>query len=520
MTKQWFVLWTILPSLLWTAATSGGPLDDLHRLSAGRTARVSSSDPKWQNGNDDCREIKPGQTLTIADIKGSGIIRHLWFTISAEDPAYGRSLVLRMYWDGQEEPAVESPIGDFFAVGHGVLRTLNSMPVSIGSDGRALNCYWPMPFMKGARITLSNDSKKYRVGCVYSYVDYEELAPEQMGAAAGPRGRWARGETPEIAYFHAQYRQEYPARMGQNYLLLDAEGKGHYVGTVLSAQFRTAGWFGEGDDFFFIDGAAEPQLRGTGTEDYFCEAWGFRQINFPHYGVSLWEGYEIGDRVTAYRWHIADPVRFEKSLKVMIEHKGGMTGEDMKFWTGFEERADLFSSVAYWYQTGKAKRFASIPPVEERTVPRQAIELEPFHDKLKAEPTDTTAAPQDGPYSGGKQILVQNKEPNGAVTLPFEVKEPLKGMGELRLTKSWDYGIWKVSLDGKVLPGLESKDLYNPDVQPRDYRIGFIDLAAGEHALKFECLGKNPDSKGYFLGVDTLVVNQLTPYLVNKPKDK
>jgi hypothetical protein len=506
-----------LVSVLFCTAASAGTLEDLYKLSPARTARVSSADPNWQNGNGDCRPIEHGKTLTVADIKGAGVIRHLWFTIAADDPAYGRSMVLRIYWDGEDEPAVESPIGDFFAVGHGLLRTVNSMPVAVGSDGRALNCYWPMPFTKGARITISNDSKKYRVGCVYSYVDYEEMDEAELLRTVrqpGTRG----GPAPAIATFHAQYRQEYPAKMGEDYLLLDAEGEGQYVGTVLSAQFRTAGWFGEGDDRFYIDGAKEPQLRGTGTEDYFCEAWGFRQINFPFYGVSLWEGYELGNRVTAYRWHINDPVHFKKSLKATIEHKGQMAGEDRKFWSGFEERADLFSSVAYWYQTGKAKRFATIPPVEERTVARKVVELDALRDKLQVEPADTVVEVQNGPWSGGKQLLVQFKDPKAVLTIPFELKEPLKGLGELRLTKSWDYGQYNVTLDGKELPGLKDKDLYSTDVLPRGYTVGFLDLAAGQHTLKFECVGKNPESKGYYLGVDALVIDELTPYLVNKPK--
>ena len=199
-------------------------LSNLYQMSRGETRRVSSSDPNWQDGNGDCRPIAPGGTLTIAEIEGPGIIRHIWFTITAEDPQYPRSLTLRMYWDGSDEPAVESPIGDFFAVGHGALAPVNSIPVAVTSEGRAYNCYWPMPFRKGAKITLTNDSKKYRVGCVFWYVDYET-----PGA-----------ELPEdTAYFHAQYRQEYPARKGEDYLILDTEGQGHYVGTVLSAQLRT-----------------------------------------------------------------------------------------------------------------------------------------------------------------------------------------------------------------------------------------------------------------------------------------
>lgn len=477
-------------------------LEDLYRRQDGRTRRVSSADPNWQNGNGDCRPIEPGGTLSVAEIKGPGIIRHIWFTIAADDPKYGRSLVLRMYWDGEEEPAVESPIGDFFAVGHGVLKYVNSLPVAVTSDGRAMNCYWPMPFQKSARITITNDSKKHRVGCVYSYIDYEERD----------------GLPQDYTKFHAQYRQEYPAKMGQDYLILDTVGRGHYVGTVLSAQIRTASWFGEGDDRFFIDGDTEPTLRGTGTEDYFCDAWGFRAFDRPYYGVTVWDGFDIGDRVTAYRWHIADPVRFSKSLKVTIEHKGVMFDENGKFVSGFMERPDLFSSVAYWYQEGQAKRFATIPPAEERVVPRMAFEFETMVDAVQTEP-EAGLKVQDGGYSAGKQILAEFGAP-GKLTVPLRLEKRVQGLGLLRLTRSWDYGIWKVSLDGKVLPGLERADLYSPDIREAEFKIGAVDLKEGEHQLVFECVGRNDESKGVYLGVDALTIEEITPYLLPVKKEE
>ena len=215
----------------------------------------------------------------------------------------------------------------------------------------------------------------------------------------------------DTAYFHAQYRQEFPAKLGQNYLLLDTEGRGQYVGTVLSVYTRTAGWFGEGDDFFFIDGEAEPSLRGTGTEDYFCDAWGFREFNRPYYGVVVQDGYELGDRVSVYRWHIKDPVRFNKSLKVEIEHKGGVDDENGKTVMGFGERADLFSSVAFWYQTGKAKRFATLPPADERVVPQTLVEFEDLTEKAKAEPAAEFISTR-WPFSGGTGLFAKVRDPS------------------------------------------------------------------------------------------------------------
>jgi hypothetical protein len=182
------------------------------------------------------------------------------------------------------------------------------------------------------------------------------------------------------------------------------------------------------------------------------------------------------------------------------------------------ERPDLFSSVAYWYQTGQAKRFATLPPAEERVVGRRTIELEGQMADAKAKPAETVLELQPGGYSGGKQIFAQFAVSGGTLTVPFKLDKALQGVGRLKLTTAADYGIWRVSLDGKVLPGLDSADLYGPAVRSKTFDIGTLDLAVGEHALQFECLGKNPSSTGYFLGVDALSAEGLVPYFVkSKP---
>ena len=170
-----------------------------------------------------------------------------------------------------------------------------------------------MPFRKSARITVTNESDK-RCDAFYYYLDWQKY----------------KSLPKDTAYFHAMYRQEYPCVMGRNYLIADLVGRGHYVGTVQSVQNMSSGWYGEGDDFFFIDGEAEPSLRGTGTEDYFCDGWGFRQHDGPFYGVPLWEGYAAGNRGSVYRFHIPDPVPFKKSLRVEIEHKGSQEFPDAR----------------------------------------------------------------------------------------------------------------------------------------------------------------------------------------------
>ncbi len=495
MHTQRMVLLSAFGWMLGTFAVSvnaAGLDDSLFRLRDGRPMRASSSDPNWQTGNEDYRPIAPGETLVVADLEGPGVIRHIWFTINAKDPRYGRSLVLRMYWDNQEQPAVESPLGDFFAVGHGTRRLVDSAPVAVTSEGRAYNCYWPMPFGKRARITLTNDSPQHKVGNAYFYVDYEKVA--QL--------------PPDTANFHAQYRQEFPTQMGRNYLILDAEGSGQYVGTVLSAYCRTSGWFGEGDDFFYIDGESELSLRGTGTEDYFCDAWGFREFHRPYYGVVQYDGASVGNRLSAYRWHIPDPVSFKKSLRVEIEHQGVTRDEQDKRVSGAGERADLFSSVAFWYQTGKAKRFAELPPVAQRVVPQTLIELEDQAQGVKTTPANVATESSRG------CLDLKCTDPQTTITIPFELSAAKRGVGRVQLGAGPEGGVWRVALDGTPSEGAHVIDTYSATPSSRDISLNLVNLAAGSHTLTFACSGRHPASHGYWLSVDAFMVDEVTVYAV------
>jgi hypothetical protein len=299
------------------------------------SARVSSYDRS--GGNKDSLTIPPGGTAVLAELQGPGAIHHLWVTISAE-AFYGRKLVLRMYWDGEARPSVEAPIGDFFGVGHGLNRNLSSLPITDSSEGRARNCYWYMPFARSARITVSNEGRR-EVPAFYYYVDYRTLP-------ALPEG------TPT---FHAQYRQEFPPQPGRDYLLLEAEGRGHYVGCQMSVLQRAMGWWGEGDDRILVDGESAPSLHGTGSEDYFSDAWGMRESQGLFYGCPLQEeDFQAGSKASVYRFHIPDPIPFKKSIRVTIEHGHA------------NDRADLNSSTAYWYQVEPHRPFPALPPVEAR----------------------------------------------------------------------------------------------------------------------------------------------------------
>jgi hypothetical protein len=465
----------------------GNPLSGLERLKDFEAMRASSSDPNWRNGNDDSRPIEPGGTLVIADLKGPGVITHIWNTIADDADYYSRLLTLRIYWDDEQYPSVECPIGDFFGIGHGLDRPFTSIPIRVSSDGRGRNCYWPMPFRESARITVTNEGEK-RCDAFYYYVDWQKH----------------HAISKETAYFHAMYRQEYPCVMGRNYLIADIQGRGHYVGTIQSVQIMSPGWYGEGDDFFFIDGEITPRLRGTGTEDYFCDGWGFRQQDGPFYGTPLWEGFDTGNRSTAYRFHVPDPIPFKKSLRVEIEHKGSQTFPDGKS-SGFIERDDLMSSVGIWYQLEPHKPWRAIPlgpqRLAERAVPLVIGWQALSQAKHSNDPIQVQNLP--GVSKEGKQLFFTPTKSQAWVECPFKLTSALSGHLWGRLVRAPDYGIYQVTVDGTEL-GLI--DLYADTVTAEPENWGIRKLAAGEHVLRFECKSKSPRSKGYFLGIDMVTL--------------
>ncbi len=264
----------------------------------GRSMRATSGNP---NNNDDAIDLAKGETKTIALLDGPGKLTHFWLVPSSQDIRYPRALVLRVYWDGAAAPSVEVPLGDFFAAGNGMRAEVNSLPVKVSSFGRGYNCYWEMPFKKQARITVSNESDQATAELYYQvdWIKYDQTPPAAM-------------------YFHARYHQEYPAEIGQPYTVFVGKGRGHYVGTVLSSQNGIGHWFGEGDDYFYIDGEKVPSVLGTGTEDYINEAWNMRVHSGLYTGCTIFEPRAPDARVTAYRWHIQDPILFRPSLKFTI----------------------------------------------------------------------------------------------------------------------------------------------------------------------------------------------------------
>jgi hypothetical protein len=490
----------------------GGSLGHLTVLRPGRSARAASNAPK-RSSNWDNRRIEPGKKLVLAELQGPATIKHIWLTFPEPAPGWlGRNgnpdhseLVLRMYWDGAKEPAVESPIGDFFAAGFGQRADVNSAVVIV-EGGDAYNCYWPMPFFRSARIEVENQSDK-PLNSFYYQVDYFKEA----------------SLPPDTPYFCAQYRQEFPVRSGRDYLILDAVGRGQYVGTVLSGRARSPMWFGEGDDKFFIDGEKTPSLFGTGTEDYVCNAWGMGSGTYAYFGVPILEGEwdMVGWRTTVYRWHLPDPVRFDKSLRVEIEDAGWISKDELKEGTheGFVERNDDFATVAFWYQVGQPKRFTRLPSAAERRLPSLDVILEGKELLKTAAKGHGTLSLQKGyEWTGDGQLFFDNSTGKGAwveCTFPVE-KEELRQL-TLRMTYSYDFGTYRILLDGQTVR--EPIDFYSPTVKVRELNLGQRRLAVGTHKLRLECTGASGQSQGSKLGIDSLRFRQRWNVKREAPKD-
>jgi hypothetical protein len=507
--------WCIL--IVFAALAAGATLladQDILR-SLGRTQdfvskRVSSYDRT--GGNRDSWTVAAGATAVLADLKGPGAIHHIWVTIAAE-AFYGRKLVLRAYWDGEESPSVEAPLGDFFGVGHGLNRNVSSLPIACSSEGRARNCYWYMPFARSARITVTNEGSQ-AVDAFYFYIDYRELP----------------GPPAEAASFHAQYRQETPCPPGRNYLLLEAAGRGHYVGCNLSVLQQSMGWWGEGDDMIFVDGEAAPSLHGTGSEDYFSDAWGMREDENLFYGCPLQEqDFQAGSKATVYRFHIPDPVPFRKSIRVTIEHGHA------------NDRSDYYSSVAYWYQTEPHRPFPALPAARQRLPYALAFPdnfILPawekgdvstgslFQDAKKGLTFWAGKLVQfDSPFYGADGsrypvLLTEASKAGDKIELSFPVEIPdtydldldfLKGPGQGNVRAvSVQNARAKVELPAALFVG------YGPTRDIGKLSLQNLTLPAGTSKMTLEVAGKEVASSGLELGFMGLVLSPRAPKFITE----
>jgi hypothetical protein len=342
-------------------------VSDLYRLSAAKTRSISPENftgAKGEGGRatkgtgaEAARDLGPGwkispsvkvdakQTFTMAEIAGPGAIQHIWLTPTG----HWRFAILRVYWDGETTPSIETPIGDFFASGWGKYGQVSSLPVAV-NPGSAFNSYWVMPFRKSCRITLENIAEEQMT--VYYQVTY------------------ALTDVPDdAAYLHAQFRRVNPLPYKQDYTIVDGiRGEGHYVGTHMAVGVNNSGWWGEGEIKFFLDGdTTYPTICGTGTEDYFCGSYNFengethryQEFTTPYSGLSLVtkpDGlYDSQQRFSLYRWHVTDPIRFERDLRVTIQSLGWQSKGRY-----LPQQNDL-ASVAYWYQAEPHAPFPTLP---------------------------------------------------------------------------------------------------------------------------------------------------------------
>lgn len=335
------------------------------KSSGGKTASHLGPGRK---GSPCLRNIAAGSTVTLMDVDGPGIIQHIWMTVTNKTSEANRyvlrDLVLRIYWNDEKSPSVESPLGDFFCNGFGQDCIVNSLPVVVNPT-RGFNCFFAMPFAKHVKVTLENQHPAPIPDFFYEF-DYclTDSLPDNIG------------------YFHAQWRRKKITALQEDYVILDGvNGAGQYVGTYLALSTLERGWWGEGEIKFYLDGDKEyPTICGTGTEDYFGGAWSFAtQLNgctientfctpfmgYPFYSAhdnaihSDYHNDECPPMRGLYRFHIPDPIHFSKDLKVTLQQIGGRHG-------GNFERQDDVSTVAYWYQNEPHTPFAPLPSVLDR----------------------------------------------------------------------------------------------------------------------------------------------------------
>lgn len=523
------VLAIFFHGLATTTCLGGDQLGAITRKLPGERMRNASGlfDPE---SNADAFRIDPGETVVLAELDGPGEIRHIWFTLSSRDYfRYPRTLVLRIYWDGSTTASVETPVGDFFAAGHGMKANVSSLPIEVTSYGRALNSYWKMPFAKKAKLTMTNEARRGDATC-YFYIDWQKL--ERL--------------PPDSLYFHARYNQEWPVKPFTPYTVLAVEGDGQYVGTVMSLHSSMGSWFGESDDRFYIDGEEEPRLVGTGFEDYFTDAWNLRLFSNLHAGVTIREPHGEDARHTCYRWHIQDPITFKKSLKVEIERRSFVSVQDPETREitsrDFVYRPDFCSSVAFWYQRTIATPSKPFPSLRERllpeiwVVPREMAEPEVARGKsaLKGSPglkPESRKNKMGWTHFARRIFYMYNDKVGSCLEIPFTVREEGRYAISVFQILFREYGIWKLTLVG---PGIEEVlaerlDFWNPYMARKEYtpengiygtnhevKVGIRDLKPGEYTFRFECVGTHPlsyDEKtgmnGYSIGMDGISLRKL-----------
>ena len=396
-----------------------GLFKDLTTVKEARNGRLASWDQRGKN--QDYWEIPAKESITLGEIEGPGCITHIWMTSSCRkvkapsildpvqnasaapvmeihpalgviwddyDPFYYRKALIKITWDDQETPSVLAPFGDFFCIGNCYPGNFSSLPFNVSlkpeEAGRygapcSVSCYFPMPFNKKAKLKLlmkMNFHLFFILILIMKCIKNHWMKRQHISMLAGIEKNPCDGWGPDIQVNSPEVNNVTNFKGDGNYTVLDVEGTGHYVGCNLTVKHYQGSWWGEGNDMFFIDGEEYPSLNGTGTEDYFNHAWGMQRNAFPFFGTIVHEGDTDGFQVS-YRFHITDPVRFEKSLRVTIEHGHA------------NHLSDDWSSTAYWYQTLPTAKPLTILPVEERlpnvpVLPERNLKMPELTEEMKA----------------------------------------------------------------------------------------------------------------------------------------
>jgi hypothetical protein len=499
-------------------STNADVLSSLAQPMDGRSMRETSTHRLTPGGdydsdsNRDNSNVLSGETKVLMDRKGPGVVTHIWMTFLGPEPhnwakngsANHQEMLLRIFYDGSDRPGVEAPVGDFFANAFGKRREVISLPVMV-EDADSYNCFWQMPFRKSIRIEIENQSEK-NISLLYYNIDW--IKKDRL-----PK------DTP---YFYAQYKQEYPVKKGQDYVILETEGKGHYVGTVLSVRTRSPSWFGEGDEKIYIDDDDKPSIWGTGTEDYFLSAWGLQTTSTPYFGTPYFDQWGIiGGHTSAYRWHINDPIVFQKRIKFTIEHFGWMSRDENPNYesNSWNEREDDYSSVAFWYQTGTPTFTARAPHGRERTLPsldRIVYAVDYQDDQHHGD--GSAEVQQLFDYSKGQVLYKPESAENAWMEFPFHIdkKEPLRLL--LNMTRSYDFGKYRVLLNGVELA--RELDFYNKETDNWEYHLLDFWPEPGDYTVRLECTGKNPNSSAYWMGIESVRLRERRPRVSEWAHDK
>jgi hypothetical protein len=503
------------------SVVGGAILSDLIRPIDGRSMRATSTKTdslgKPIAHNADNSRVLPGKSKVVLDVKGPGVLTHMWYTFlgpgkhpwAINGSATHQEMLIRIYYDGHESPDIEVPFGDFFANCFGRRTEVISLPVIV-EDADSYNSFWPMPFRKSIKIEIVNQSKEKNINLLYYNIDW--IKKDRLPA-----------ETP---YFYAYYRQEYPTKPGGDYMILETEGKGHYVGTVLAVRTRSPAWFGEGDEKIYIDGEKDASIWGTGTEDYFLSAWGLKSgVNTPYFGTAYFDQWGIvGGHTSAFRWHLADPIVFSNKIRVTIEHYGWISPDENieRRAHSWNEREDDFSSVAFWYQTGIPTCKRETPTAEERILPNLDVII-PAKEVIagKSFKGGSCSEQEDLEFYMKGQLLFSPANDQASIDIPFTITEKKPTRLLLAVTKAPDYGIWQAYLNGIKI----GSPFNGYDATVRDWEHHLLDFwpEPGNYTLQLRYVGKDQRSTGKMLGIESVRLRERRPrvtgFAFNKDQD-